>query len=94
MMEMVQKNFGNLEVLEVINLTGDEGEMRVGGRSTSIRCINYLEEPAFRAKEARKRNHPIGMMETGDGLLSMRSPVPDYRYFYKLHALHCRARNT
>lgn len=57
MMEMVQRNLGNLEVLEDINLTVDEGEMRVGGRSTSIRCINYLEEPAFRAKEARKPHY-------------------------------------
>ena len=48
----LRKNFGDLQVLKGINLTIAEQEVVVvigpsgGGKSTLLRCINYLEEPS------------------------------------------------
>jgi ABC-type polar amino acid transport system ATPase subunit len=47
----LHKYFGKLEVLKGVNLTMNKGEVLViigpsgGGKSTFLRCINYLEKP-------------------------------------------------
>ena len=52
-LENLVKNFGELNVLKNVNLTVKEGEKLVvigprgSGKSTLIRCMNYLEEPTL-----------------------------------------------
>ena len=49
--EHLRKRFGDLQVLDDINLTVRKGEKLVilgpsgSGKSTLIRCINWLEKP-------------------------------------------------
>lgn len=50
-LEKVNKMFGDLHVLKDVDLTVAEGEKLViigpsgSGRSTTVRCMNFLEEP-------------------------------------------------
>ena len=75
----LHKNFKELEVLKGIDLTVGRGDV-VGligssgsGKSTMLRCINYLEKPTL--GEIRLEGEIVGMIERGGQLLPASTKV-------------------
>ena len=74
----LHKYFGKLEVLKGVNLTMSKGEVLViigpsgGGKSTFLRCINYLEKPTkgeiyFNGEKIEEKN--INRIRTDIGMV-------------------------
>ncbi len=76
----INKWFGDLHVLKGVSLDIEEGEVVViigasgSGKSTFLRCINFLEEAqkgsiSFRGKKIRKQNRNLNKLRTEIGMV-------------------------